>query len=115
MSEQFQHYLIPLSACICFLVFIFVGKTTPMKKISNYFIAGTVTILAIILSEIMETFFLPPNCTYVTWQRWMFSIIAYILRPGTAYILLLIPLRSKQKATLFSRLLALPLAAFPPG
>ena len=109
MSEQLQYYIIPISACICFFAFLFVGKTTPLKNISNYFIAGTVLILAVILSEMTETAFASPNCTYISWQRWAFSIIAYILRPGIAYVLLLIPLRNKQKAKSVSYLMAIPL------
>ncbi len=110
MLEQIQNYLVPIVACVCFLAFLFAGKATPMRSISNYFIAGVIAILAVILSEMAEISFAFPNYTHSNWQRWLFSIIAYILRPGIAYILLLIPLQKKQKAKHISLLAAIPLA-----
>ena len=109
LIEQFQYYVIPISACICFMAFIFAGKTTPLRRISNYFLIEAIMLLAIILAEVLEKVFAPPYYQTVNWQRWFFSIIAYILRPGIAYILLLIPLRGKRKTPLTIFLLTLPL------
>ena len=110
MFGQLQYYIIPILACFCFLSFIFIGKATPMKRVSGYFTAGTIAILIVIFSEIAESIFTGANYTYDNWQRWLFSMIAYIFRPAIAYILLLTLLRDRKKTKLHACLLALPLA-----
>ncbi len=109
MLGQYQFYVIPTLACICFLTFTFIGRTTPMRKVSKYFFVATITILAIILLEALETFFKLPNYTYPNWQRWIISIVNYILRPTIAYILLLILLQDKEKPKWFYFVITLPL------
>lgn len=109
MMIHFQFYIIPIFACICFLACIIIGRITPMKMVSKYFFVATVMILVIILLEVAETFFKLPNYTYPSWQRWVTSIIAYILRPVIAYILLLILLRDKEKGKWFYPVMTLPL------
>lgn len=110
MFGQLQYYIIPMLACFCFLSFIFIGKATPMKKVSGYFTAGTITILIVIFSEMAESFFTDAYYTHGNWQRWLFSMVAYILRPAIAYILLLILLRNRKKTKFLTCLLASPLA-----
>ncbi len=110
MLEQIQFYIIPICACICFLAFVFIGRTTPMKKLSPYFFAVTIVILVIMLLEAIETFFDSPNYTYPSWQRWAVSMTAYILRPAIVYILILIMLRDKEKDKGFYAVTTLPLA-----
>ena len=109
MLGQLQFYIIPIIACICFLAFVFIGRTTPMKSISQYFFAVTIMILAVILFEAAETFFKPPNYTYPNWQRWAVSMAAYIVRPAFAYILILIMLRHKEKGKWFYFVMTFPL------
>ena len=105
LLEQVSCYIIAILTCVCFLIFVLADKNHSIGKIYRYFVAGTLAVLAVIVSEIVETAFAQPNCTYVTWQRWAASIAAYILRPGIAFILLLIPLRNaKQKIVCFAAL-----------
>ncbi len=108
LLEHTMQYLISIVACICFLIFIYVGKTVMVEGISKYFVAGTIAILAVIAAEIGESFFASPYCTEPNWQRWIFAISAYILRPGIAFIMLIIPIRGERKSHIL--LLALPLA-----
>jgi diguanylate cyclase (GGDEF)-like protein len=108
LLEHSMQYLISIVACICFLIFICVGKTVPAEGISKYFVAGTIAILAVIVAEIGESFFASPYYTEPNWQRWVFAISAYILRPGIAFIILAIPIRGEKKSHIL--LLALPLA-----
>ncbi len=110
MLEQIQFYIIPICACICFLAFVFIGRTTPMKNLSPYFFAVTIVILGIILLEAAEGFFDLPYYTYPNWQRWTISMAAYILRPAIAYILILIMLRDREKGKWFYVVMTLPLA-----
>lgn len=110
MLGQFQFYIIPIIACICFLAFVFIGRKTSMKNVSKYFFVVTIMILGIILLEAAEALFKVPNYTYPNWQRWAISIVAYILRPAIAYILLLILLREKEKGKWFCFVMILPLA-----
>ncbi len=110
MLAQFRFYIIPVIACICFLIFLYIGRLTPMKSVTRYFSVATTIILAVILLEIAETFFISPNYTHPTWQRWAISMAAYMLRPALAYILILILQRDKAKASWFYPITALPLA-----
>ncbi len=107
MFAEIEYYIIPALACVCLLVFIMAGRTTPMGKVSNYFMAGTFVILLVIMSEVVEHLYASPACTYPTWQRWSSSIIAYLLRPGVAFILMLIPLRNRPG--IYKFVLAIPL------
>ena len=108
MLEQLQFYIIPIAICICFLFFIYYGKITPMRSVMKYFVAGTLVVLAVIVLEIAENFFTEPDYTHVTGYRWVISIAAYILRPGIAFIMFLIPFRNKQKSPKVSWLVAMP-------
>ena len=111
MLGQLQiYYVIPIAACICFLIFLFYGKSTPLSNISNYFIVATVAILVVIVVELVEPVFASPRLSYPTWQHWALSIAGYILRPGVAYILLLIELRNKPRRKLLTLITAIPLA-----
>ena len=111
MLGQLQiYYVIPIAACICFLIFLFYGKSTPLSNISNYFISATVVILLVIVVELVEPAFASPNYSYPNWQHWALSIAGYILRPGAAYILLLIELRNKPRRKLLTLIMAIPLA-----
>ncbi len=110
MLGQLQiNYIIPVAACICFLFFLYFGKSTAMNNISGYFIAGTITILFIIVAEVCEPKFSYPNYTTVNWQRWLFSMMAYMLRPAVAYFLLLIQFRNDSNKKKTSLILAIPL------
>ena len=110
MSDAIRYilnYTLPIITCICLLVFIHAGRTSLLGGISRYFVVGTCLILGVVVFEIGEHFFGPDYCKQVNWQRWVFSILAYILRPGIAYILLLVPLRDKKKE--YALYLAIPL------
>ena len=95
MLEQVHYYIIPVFICISFLVFVFAGKSTPVRKVSKYFILGSIMILAVIFLEVIEKLYFA-NYTYENWQRWFCSIAAYILRPSIVYVMALTPLRDKR-------------------
>ena len=107
LVEQATRYILPIAACICFLIFIHIGRNVTVEGISNYFVAGTIAILAVIFAEVAESYFAHPYCDEPNWQRWVFSITAYMLRPAVAYIMLLIPIRGEKKINRF--LLSIPL------
>lgn len=99
MLGQVQYYIIPVFICISFLAFIFAGKSTPVRKVSNYFILGTTMIMAVMFLEIVEKLYFE-NYTYENWQRWFCSIAAYILRPAIIYVMALTPLRDRRNISM---------------
>lgn len=95
MLAQIQCYIIPIFICISFLAFIFAGNSTPIRRVSNYFILGTFLVLTIMILEIIEEVCFE-NCQYENWQRWFCSIAAYILRPTALYVMVLTLLRDRK-------------------
>ncbi len=107
LVAQATRYILPIAACICFLIFIHIGRKVTVEGISSYFVAGTIALIAVIIAEVAEEFFASPYCSEPNWQRWVFSILAYMLRPAVAYIMLLIPIRGEKKLSKF--MLSIPL------
>ncbi len=65
-------------------------------------------VLGVVITEFTEACFAPPiYAEKANWQRYVFSILAYILRPSIAYVLLHVSIREQKKKHMI--LLALPL------
>ena len=106
MLKLILTYAITIATCISFFVFTNVGRMVLSGEVSRYFTVGTFMVLAVVISEVFEQYYSSPDFD-VNWQRWVFSILGYILRPGIAFVLLLVPLRGYKK---YSYILVLPLA-----
>ncbi len=107
MHELFMNYVMTLATSLCFFMFIRNYKSSLMGNIFRYFIAGNFLVLGVVATEFCEACFAPPIYEQANWQRYVFAILAYILRPAIAYILLLVFLKGRK--TKYRLLLMVPL------